>query len=140
MCVCVCVCVCVCEQTKIDRSGLVSLFNVISTFVEYLTPKLSLQNNICGAIQAIAGRKRGSHLPEGICPKVKRIAQIEFELANYEVTVQHVGHYITKTLSRDRQILKILKLIVLTAMASKQSAPQIHISSARFYFYLNVCH
>ena len=33
--------------------------------------------------------------PKSICPKVNVIAQVEFELANYDVKVQYVNHYAT---------------------------------------------
>ena len=40
----------------------------------------------------------GDHnLPKGISPKVNEIASLEFELAYYYVTVQHVSHYATET-------------------------------------------
>ena len=35
--------------------------------------------------------------PKGICLKVNLRAQLEFELAYYDVTVYHVSHYATKS-------------------------------------------
>ena len=35
--------------------------------------------------------------PEGISPKVNAVAQLEFEFAYYDVTVQHVSHYVPGT-------------------------------------------
>ena len=42
--------------------GLVGLFNGISTFVDYLIPKSSLQKNSSDTISPIAGGKGGSYL------------------------------------------------------------------------------
>ena len=36
---------------------------------------------------------------KGINPKVNVIAQLEFELSYYDITVQHVSHYTTRTSS-----------------------------------------
>ena len=36
-------------------------------------------------------------LPEGIGPKVNMIARLEIELANHNVTVQHINHYAMDT-------------------------------------------
>ena len=41
---------------------------------------------------------RFKRFPMEISPKVNVIAQLDFELANYDVAVQHVSHYTTKTL------------------------------------------
>ena len=38
---------------------------------------------------------KGFHaFPDCICPKVNVIMQVEFELAYYNITVQHVNHYV----------------------------------------------
>ena len=37
-------------------------------------------------------------LPKGIDPKVKVIVQLEFELAYFEVLVQHFSHHVEETL------------------------------------------
>ena len=43
---------------------------------------------------------KGVHaFPKGINPKVNVIAQLEFELAYYDVAVQYVSHYAMETLS-----------------------------------------
>ena len=41
----------------------------------------------------------------GIIPEVNVIAGLEFELANYDITVQHVGHYTTETSPIQRRLL-----------------------------------
>ena len=64
------------------------LFNGISTFLGYLMPKLSFSKNSCGTIKPIAGRiKWFIHFPNGICPKVNVVVQLEFELAYYDSAV-----------------------------------------------------
>ena len=35
--------------------------------------------------------------PKGISPKMNAIARLKFELANYDITVQHVNHNATGT-------------------------------------------
>ena len=35
------------------------------------------------------------YFSEGICPKVNVIVWLEFELSNYNVTIQHVNPYAT---------------------------------------------
>ena len=62
---------------SIEKSlfGLVSLFNGISTFVNYLMPKSSLEKDNSGAILSIAWRYKGVHtFPKGISPKMNVIA------------------------------------------------------------------
>ena len=40
---------------------------------------------------------KGFHIfPEGICPKVDITAQLEFELAFYDVADRHVSYYATE--------------------------------------------
>ena len=34
---------------------------------------------------------------KGISPKVNVIVQLQFKLANYDVTIQHISHYMMKT-------------------------------------------
>ena len=38
----------------------------------------------------------GQTFPKGICPKVNVRAQVEFELAYYDFSVQRCNHYTTK--------------------------------------------
>ena len=76
--------------------GLVSLFDGISTFVGYLMPTQSLWKNKRETIKPIAeaGGLRGIHtFLKGIRPKVKVMAQREFELTHFEASVQHIIHY-----------------------------------------------
>ena len=41
---------------------------------------------------------KGVHtFPKGMSPKGKEIVQLEFELVYYNVTVQHISHYIMRT-------------------------------------------
>ena len=66
------------------RFGLVSFFNGISSFVGYLMPKPSFLKNRSGTIW----EDKGVHtFLKGICPKVNVIAQLEFELSNYNSVV-----------------------------------------------------
>ena len=53
-------------------------------------PKPFLLKNSIGIIQFIAGVGWGE-FSKGICRKVNIIARLEFELAYYEVAVQHVN-------------------------------------------------
>ena len=46
----------------------------------------------------IWGYKRVYTHPKGICSKVNVIALLDFELAYYDVTVQHISHYATESL------------------------------------------
>ena len=45
--------------------------------------------------------KRFIHFPKGISPKVNVIVGLEFELAHYIVTGQHISHNATRTPSFD---------------------------------------
>ena len=70
--------------------GLFSLFNGISTFVSYLMPSQSLSKNSSGGIQPGGeGNKRDNFFHKGISPKVKVIVRLAFEIAYYDVAVQH---------------------------------------------------
>ena len=57
-------------------------------------PKASLQKNSSGSFRPIAKRIRG-FIPfsKGISLKVNVKVQVEFKLAYYDVTVQHINHY-----------------------------------------------
>ena len=47
----------------------------------------------------VAGRIREVHTyPTGICPKVKVITRLEFELTYYDSVVHRFNHYTTRTL------------------------------------------
>ena len=50
------------------------------------------------------GGKRIHTFPKGINPKVNLKAPLEFELANYEVVVQHFISYVTETTSSKSKI------------------------------------
>ena len=82
--------------THIELSvWMVSLFNGILTFVGYLMPKPPLNKDSSGTI---SWEDKGVHtFPKGICPKVKVIAQLEFELANYDSAGQRFNYYTTRT-------------------------------------------
>ena len=44
---------------------------------------------------------KGIHIfPKGICPKVKLIARLEFELAYYDSAVHRFNHYTTKYIEK----------------------------------------
>ena len=74
--------------------GLVYLFNSVSIFVGYLIPKLFLKKKSRDTIYPIAGGNKGVHtFPKAICSKVNVIAQLVFELANFEAAVKHFSHY-----------------------------------------------
>ena len=70
--------------------GLVALFNDIPIFVGYLK-----QNNSCGTIYLSQGKNTSS---ENISTKVNITAQLEFELAYYNVKAYDVSHYATSSL------------------------------------------
>ena len=56
--------------------------------------KPSLLRNCSGTILPIAGTAKEVHtFPKGICLKMNVITQMEFELAYYDVAVQHNSHY-----------------------------------------------
>ena len=40
--------------------------------------------------------------PKDISPKMNVIAWLEFELADYDVAVQHISHYVTEIFPRQR--------------------------------------
>ena len=78
------------------RFGLVPLFNGISTFVDYLIPKLSLWKMNSDANYLIADGIRGFHVfPRNITLKVNVITRLEFELVYFKATVQHFSYYAT---------------------------------------------
>ena len=71
--------------------GLVSLFNAISTFVDYLMPKPF-------SYLTHSWEDMGVHtFPKGICPKVNVIARQEFELACFDFADHRFNHYTTRT-------------------------------------------
>ena len=61
---------------------------VVSIFVGYLMLNTSLEKDSSGATH-----KKIHTSPKGISPKVNVIAQLEFELAYSNVTIQHISHY-----------------------------------------------
>ena len=76
---------------------LVSLFHGISTIVGYSILKLSPWKNTTGNIHPIAGMEE-KRFHKGISPKVNVISRLEFEPAYFDVPIQHVSHYATRTL------------------------------------------
>ena len=70
------------------------LLNGISTFLGYLMPRQSFYKNSSGSWED----KRVHTFPKGICPEVKVIARLEFELAYFDSVVQCFNNYATKTL------------------------------------------
>ena len=51
-----------------------------------------------GTIYPIAGRIRGVHtFTKGLCPKVKVIARLEYELVYCDTAVHRFNHYTTRT-------------------------------------------
>ena len=68
----------------------VSLFG-ISLFMGYLMSKPTVSKNSGSTIYSIAeGNQRVHTLPKGMRSKVNVIVRLEFELAYYDVSVQHV--------------------------------------------------
>ena len=43
-------------------------------------------------IPELVGAKRVPNFPNGISPKVNAILQLKFEIAYYNITVQHINH------------------------------------------------
>ena len=75
-------------------------FMVYQQLVGYLMPKSFLLKNSRGAIftQSLWGIERGIHsFSGGIHQKVSVIAWMDFELANYVVTVKHVSHSVKRS-------------------------------------------
>ena len=59
----------------------------------YLMPKPFLQKICSGSISPTAERNKEAHLfLRSINPKTNVIERLEFELAYYDVAVQHVNH------------------------------------------------
>ena len=79
-------------QDEPNRIYLISLFNGISTFVDFYNPNLFEEQEWCNLIHRFADT-----FPNGISPKVNIIARLEFELAYYDVTVQNFIHYSMRT-------------------------------------------
>ena len=79
--------------SNIIKLGLVYFCNSISTFMGYLMPKPSLLKNSCGTIWHIAREvdKGFYYFPKGISLKVNVKVLWDFELAYYEVVVQHIS-------------------------------------------------
>ena len=72
--------------------------------------KPSLYKNTSDTIQHIASGDKGVHtFLKGISPKVNVIAQLEFELCYFEVSVQYFNHYATETPSSWKGCGKNLK-------------------------------
>ena len=73
--------------------GFDSLFNGISIFEGYLMPNRSLSRESNGAIWPLTGGDdRVYSFPKSISLKENVIAPFKFELAYYDVAVQHVIH------------------------------------------------
>ena len=80
--------------------GLVSLFNGISTFMGYLQLfyfTISEEKQQWYFLTHSWKDKGFHNIPKGIRPKVNIIAQLEFELAYYDVTMQHISYYKIET-------------------------------------------
>ena len=78
--------------------SLVSLFNGISTFVDYLMPKPSLWKTAVILFKSLLEEIR-AFIPfsRGISPKVNVIARLAFELVYFEVAEQQLSHYAMRT-------------------------------------------
>ena len=73
------------------NTGLVSLFNGISTFKAILVEEQQLYHLIH------SWRDKGFHtFPKSL--KVNIIVQLEFELTYFETVIQHFSHYTTGTI------------------------------------------
>ena len=78
------------------------VFNVILTFVGYLMPIFVEEQQWYNLTHS--WRDKGFHaFHKVICPKLNLIAQLKFELAYYDVTVQHIWDFLFGTL-RYKQI------------------------------------
>ena len=69
---------------------LISSFNGISTFVDYLRPKPSLSTIYFIARESDNGIQA---FPNGIRKKVSVMVRLELELTYFEAAVQHFSHY-----------------------------------------------
>ena len=87
-----------------EKFYLVSLFNDISTFVDYLIPTRSLPRNNSDIIEFIAEGNRIHTFPKGISPKVNVIAKQEFELAYFVAAVQYFNHYATGNSRKEKSL------------------------------------
>ena len=73
-------------------------FNGISTFVRLFNAKAILLEEQQWYYSTHSWEDKGVRtFPQGICPKVNLIAQLEFELAYYDSAVHRFNHYITRT-------------------------------------------
>ena len=77
--------------------GLVSLFNDISIFVGYLMPSRKKKQQLLYYLTHSRRDKVVYTFPKGICPKINVTAQLEFEFANFDSSVQRFNHYFTRT-------------------------------------------
>ena len=78
--------------------GLVSLFNGISTLFRLFNAKAILLEEQLWNYLTHTWEDKGVHtFPKGICPKVKVIARLEYELAFYDSAVHRFNHYTTRT-------------------------------------------
>ena len=78
--------------------GLVSLFNDTSNFIGYLMPKPFLvEEQLWYYLTNSWGNKCVHTFSKNNSPTMNTIAQLEFEHAYYNLTVQHISHYITGT-------------------------------------------
>ena len=77
------------ENTKrLERLGLVSLFNGISTLFRLFNAKTILLEGQSWYYLTHSWEDKGVHtFPNGICPKVNVIARLEYELAYYDSAV-----------------------------------------------------
>ena len=80
------------------RSGLVSLFNGISTLFRLFNAKAILLEEQQWYYLTHIWEDKGVHtFPKGICPKVNVIARLEYELEYYDSAVHRFNHYTTRT-------------------------------------------
>ena len=87
--------------------GSVSLFNGISTFMDYLMQKLRLSNNSSGIIELVPHRvdKMLHIFLKGISPKVNVIVRFGFELGFNAIKFHHVSHDSSFELFRNSEVI-----------------------------------
>ena len=78
--------------------GIVSLFNEISSFVDYSIPSHPCSSTI---LPLALGIRRVHTFIKYFSPKVTVIARLESELAHYNLTVHYVAYFTTGTTPND---------------------------------------
>ena len=78
--------------------------------------KPSLEKNNNDVFKGLLGDKGGHTFPKDISLKMNVIVQVEFELAYFEVAIQHVDHYTTENhfsaKEKQRKMNNVNKLII----------------------------